>query len=499
MRRLHGIALTRNALKSIVFLAIAAELFWQLNGLLMPKYIYKNTMWPTTSSYRQFYDIRKDSIDVLFLGSSVVVNAFSPQEMYDAYHIRSYNLGSEQQSVFLSYYWLKEALRFQHPKVVVLDSMFIFPQHPNCPINTTEGLTRKCLDPMRWSTVKIDAINALCELDETQTKRSYYLLIERFHDRWKDLREGDFVPSEVSVSPLKGFYAKEAYGPDSFTPFESKDKSVLADPHSLNYEYCEKIADLCAENGITLLLVSLPGKGMNDEKNNTLVKLAEKKGIEYINFCEKENYEKLNCELPRENTIIHANVWGATKESLYIGSLLQQKYGVQGVEDEQWEKTHSFYEITKNSCELPHVTDINNYLSMISNDRYTVFITIAIGDKKNAVVDEAVRLSLESLGFKANQSFSQGEAYCLVYSAEGTREEPADDLIKTGGLRRNHSIYRMNCSATASTKKSLIEIDGINYAKDSYGMNVVVYDNEYMKVVDSVCFVSNDPESGIIR
>ena len=98
--------------KSIAFLLILSNVLLATNRVLMPKSIIANNRWPTTSTYHQFYNMKHDSVDVLFLGSSVTVNAFSPQEIYNHFGIRSYNLGSEQQSIFLSYFWLKEALRF---------------------------------------------------------------------------------------------------------------------------------------------------------------------------------------------------------------------------------------------------------------------------------------------------------------------------------------------------------------------------------------------------
>ena len=107
------------------------------NGILMPKTYINNSVWPSTSKFNQFYDMDKDSVDVLFIGSSVVANAFSPQEIYDSYGIRSYNLASQQQSVFFNYYWLKEALKYQSPKVVVMDTKFLFTLHPESPVNTT--------------------------------------------------------------------------------------------------------------------------------------------------------------------------------------------------------------------------------------------------------------------------------------------------------------------------------------------------------------------------
>ena len=94
----------KNIFKCVLFLLILLCSLTAINKVLVPKYILKNSTWPTTSSYRQFYKMEPNSIDVLFFGSSVCVNAFIPQEIYNDYGIRSYNLGSEQQSIFLSYY-----------------------------------------------------------------------------------------------------------------------------------------------------------------------------------------------------------------------------------------------------------------------------------------------------------------------------------------------------------------------------------------------------------
>ena len=98
----------KGIIRSVIFLSILASVLCWINQILEPKYLYKNSTWPTTSSYHQFYQMEENTIDVLFFGSSVCVNAFSPQEIYNSCGIRSYNLGSEQQSIFLSYFWLNE-------------------------------------------------------------------------------------------------------------------------------------------------------------------------------------------------------------------------------------------------------------------------------------------------------------------------------------------------------------------------------------------------------
>ena len=83
-------------------------------------------MLPTTLSYLNFYEMEEDTIDVLFMGSSLAATSYIPQELYDRYGITSYNLASEKQSPVISYYWLKEALRYQSPKVLILDCYYLF-------------------------------------------------------------------------------------------------------------------------------------------------------------------------------------------------------------------------------------------------------------------------------------------------------------------------------------------------------------------------------------
>ena len=64
--------------RAAVFIVVIVLILYMINTLLMPKYYLSNTYWPTTSSYRAFYEMEKNSIDVLFFGSSYCVNSFSP-------------------------------------------------------------------------------------------------------------------------------------------------------------------------------------------------------------------------------------------------------------------------------------------------------------------------------------------------------------------------------------------------------------------------------------
>lgn len=476
--------------RSVVFLTILITSLYYINQVLVPKYIYKNSIWPTTSSYNQFYKMDKNSVDVLFFGSSVAVNAFSPQEIYNNYGIRSYNLGSEQQSIFLSYYWLKEALRFQSPKTVVLDTRFLFELHPENPINTTEGLTRKCLDPMKLSPVKAEAISALCNIDSEQSKLSYYLTNIRFHTRWESLSEYDILNREVQTAELKGYSPIESYGADTFETYTpSGDFETVATPHIVMKEYLDKMAKLCEEEEISFILVSLPGNAMNDGVNNMLSSYAKEKKVDYYNLCETKMYNSIGATLPRESMIGHENLWGSIKMSQFIGKMLNKNYNIAAVEDYQYEETRDYYKHIIKNCELPHITDINEYLHTVNDENYTVFISVS-GDASAGLTD-AVKQSLLSLGLNNDLSGKYGWSYLAVISKEaGIREETGmEKIVRQGNIRKGKSIYTVSSAGELSKNSvSSIIIDWTEYSKNLRGLNIVVYDNLLMKVIDTVCF-----------
>ena len=477
-------------IRSVIFIALLVVSLWWINKCLEPKYSLQNSDWPTTSTVHQFYSMEKDSVDVLFLGSSVMVNSMSPQEIYNTYGIRSYNLGSEQQSIFLSYYWFKEALRFQTPKAVVVDLRFLFEVHPQEPINTRETLTRKAIDPMQWSEVKRDAVKDICRIDPAQSEMSYYLTNIRYHGRWTDLTMADFNDEEYVHSELKGYSPLSEYGGKSYTTFDFKGEiTEKREMHPVMLEYMDRMVDTCKEKGIKLILISLPGSPMGEATHNACTAYAEEKGLDYYNMCTTELYNEIGAELPRENTVSHSNLWGSIKLSDYMGRLLSEKYEVPSVKDEQYEATKAYYEQIKIDCELPHVTDINTYLDMLisEKDRYTIFV-VSTKDAAAGLTDE-VKTKLSALGLKTElQRYTSYAA--LIDPQQGVIEasDPKKAVNLSGTFRDQSSFYSLTGSGHYAGSTSSVVVDGTEYSKSATGLTFVVYENDRMKVLDAVSF-----------
>lgn len=327
-----------------IFLCIAGICVRGYFAVITPKFLY-DSKWPTTKTYVGFYEMERNSIDVLFLGSSHAASAFIPQEIYDQQGIRSYNLGCEMQNMVVSYYWLKEALRFQKPKVVVLDCYVLFDFDKSQSLNTAESGTRKALDYMRWSSVKTEAVHTICEEDKGQSEISYYLPNVRYHDRWKSLEPNDFK-SYGKKSETKGFAPRPEIWRGTYYHTLSKMYTVNQEaPNELMKEYLDKICKLCEENQIQLILVKTPTPFETISRNETLHAYAEENELLFIDMNEHDIYEEIGFDAPEDlNDPAHCNIWGARKVSDYMGKVLKNIKGIEACQDEQWEDTREYYD-----------------------------------------------------------------------------------------------------------------------------------------------------------
>lgn len=331
----------------IIFLFILSAVLFIFYQIITPKFLNSNSNWPTTSTYIGFYQMEKNSVDALFFGSSHAVSAYIPQELYNNYGITSYNLGCDQQNIIVSYYWLKEALRLQSPKVVILDCYILFPYLPNAPLNTPENSTRKALDFMRWSPVKMEATETICYYDENQSLLSYYMPNIRYHTRWTELTSDDFLFSSLAEQcELKGYSPLFGQiGDIDYTPFTEDANTENTSMHPLMLMYLEKIRALCEENNIALILVETPATTIDVSKYNAVSAYAKEYNLLYVDFNLDTTYQEAGFNFALDNCDDnHANIWGAQKITNYLGQIIQEQHIPQSVYDTQWEETRSYYE-----------------------------------------------------------------------------------------------------------------------------------------------------------
>ena len=477
------------AIRVIIFTLLACFVITIVNYVITPKKYFED-LWPTTATFKGFYKMDRDSVDVLFLGSSHAAAAFNPQVIYDKYGITSYNLGSEQQNLVVSYYWLKEALNYQKPSAVVIDPFMLYAFEPSEPLNTSEAFTRMAMDAMKWSDVKWEAIKDICRLDESQTVNSYIFRNVRFHNRWMELSENDFeFVSLENHYELKGFSALSQRGTASadHEPILITNLEAYAEPETLMVQYLDKIVTLCNDNEIDLIIAKAPSDSWDENRHNAIQQYANNNGIEFCDFNEYIAYDGSEFDWAKDmNDDWHTNIWGAKKVSKYIAGLLKEDYAVEGEHyDSQYADTEEYYQNVLADCKVSTIKDIDKYLEQIDNPRYTVLMA-AQSDTSFCVTKE-VEKAFERMGFKLPKE--ENDSFYGVKSDDKVCQDYSRSLLRFVGSARNNLVdYAVTSKGYYAGNACSIKIDDVEYAKQGNGINIVVYCNDTRKVIDSAVF-----------
>ena len=307
----------KKALIVISGIVLFAVLFFAVQRLLMPKY---QTGTIEGSMIEEYYDASEPH-EVIFLGDCEVYENFSPVTMYENYGISSYIRGSAEQYIWQSYYLLRDTLKTETPKVVVLSVHSLQFDQPR-----TEEYNRMTLDGMRWSQDKVDAINA--SMLDGEHFIDYVFPILRYHYRWSELGSDDikhyFTKDKVSFN---GYYMRCDIRP--YAGFPPKPPVMNATLGSNAMDYLARIEDLCASKGIQLVLIKAPIEYpfWYEEWDEQIQAFADEKGIPYVNFIGNEEIG-LDMSVDTYDAGLHLNLTGAEKLADYFGGWLDSEYSL---------------------------------------------------------------------------------------------------------------------------------------------------------------------------
>lgn len=289
--------------------------------LFQPKYA---TNLVEGSMVSQYYNEEKDH-EVIFIGDCEVYANFSPMVMYEESGIKAYVRGSSQQLIWQSYYLLEETLKYETPKVVVLNVNSM--RYDRNSTAVSEAYNRLMIDNMKWSKMKIDLIKN--SMTEEESFISYVFPILRYHSRFDELTKEDFeYLFKNKANTYNGFLVNKNVKPVTNLPTQRKLANYKFDDEC--YEYLQKITDLCKENRIELVLIKAPSvyPYWYEEYNEQIEKFAKENNIDFYNLLDNVEEIGINYQTDTYDGGLHLNLNGATKLSKYFARLLMKNYGL---------------------------------------------------------------------------------------------------------------------------------------------------------------------------
>lgn len=269
-------------------------------------------------------EAKKGHLDVLWVGSSHVINGINPLRIYEKAGITSYDLGGYSAVLKTSYWNLKLALQYCHPKVVMIDTYMVdddvfYQDAPEA--NGDKSELHLNLDNYPLTKLKWEALRDLFE--KSETRKEFLFDFQVYHDRWKELDENDFrrLTNSARVNRLMGADFKyTVYNRKINYLRAEKDRDTFKE--TVGTQYLRKMIEECQAAGIEPVLMTLPFNASASDQQAAWMaeEIAEEYGVPCLNLLGTDVID-LDLDLIDNG---HMNISGAEKVSDFMAEWLSE-------------------------------------------------------------------------------------------------------------------------------------------------------------------------------
>ena len=447
------------------------------------------------NKYSDFF--RDREYDVLFMGTSHVIDGVFPMELWNEYGITSFNCGGTSNQLATTYWVMENALDYVTPKVVVIDCL-------NLSADVKRSVTSHMhysLDAFPLSLTKIRAVldlvndpgaaaaseaeetgNSVWTISRTELLWNYAI----YHSRWNDLQKEDFSPQPNREKGAESMF--------NVSDGERRkiDTGSGTEPGHVGETYLRRMIESCRKRGIDVLLTYLPfpASDLCMKEARRVYDIAEEYGIPYVNFLDDDEIISYRYDL--HDNYSHLNVSGARKVTSYLGELLVRLFSLPDRRNDAdyayWEKDYREYEALKDS-NLKAQDDMDRYLMLLAGDNTRIMIHVR---NKEIFRNRLITDLLENLGVDPGE-LSENTDFILVDNQKReavvlnnfTKDEKTKDT-KFG----NASVIRFTGEEPEDGCFLMLTVNGWGSMKvkedDSPGLQINVYRNS--ELADSVKF-----------
>ena len=312
---------TRFLCSALAFLVLLGLLLVPLQRILARKSL--SGAWDMTNKIGGFYNEPENEFEVMFFGPSHAYAAFSPLELWAETGIKSYVFATQQQPLWATYTYVKEALKTQSPSLIVVECRMAFGDKEYYNEKDTISVTYSYMDDLPLSRNKIDL--ALQSAPDLEGRISVLFNFMMYHSRWNDLHKSDLTfRRDQARDPYKGFVVLEPQ--ETSRPRPAIETVTECEPLlEKNQYWLEEIIRLCRDEGVALWLVKSPSNLELEEKAmlNTAQATAERYGVPFRDF--NEDYGDIGLTEDMFYDEHHLDMFGASRFTRYFAGVLTRE------------------------------------------------------------------------------------------------------------------------------------------------------------------------------
>ena len=313
--------------------------------------VFSEAIRDKTSFFADYYDIPKNSVDVIIVGSSHVYSGYIPAVLWKEYGISSYNIFAWSMPMWTAYYYTKEALKTQSPQVVLFDISSLWYGYGEDPhqIDNIDFVNNQGIG---FGINRYEYLLSNLSVGTTSRTLGEINDISRYHNGWR-YNYKTTPPKKTDYSFLRN------YG-GLYTQLDSELLNMtfyqdVLEPRPDVKQYLSKLVTLSKENGFDLVFILTPCDMTKESAFivNWTNEYCLEHNIPFLNFLDSTKYD---FDLMRDMADVdHLNSKGAFKATRYAGDYLCANYSFRPP------KTNPDYEqISKDAAAVYEMFDLND-------------------------------------------------------------------------------------------------------------------------------------------
>ena len=275
----------------------------------------------------RYFEFDGETFDVLFFGTSILYRGVYPLDLWNDYGMVSFNLGSGNESIPMSYYLIKDAIERHTPDLIVLECSYIDYEKKLY----KAPYVHYVLDNMPYFNIYRNQM--IFDLVQEKDLQEYIIPFTAYHERMDKFFENNTSMINADIN-FGARITKKKYEGELFSLNPVDESTVLPDTA---LSYLEKIQSICSTHKIPLLLMTMPILSSSDQCSQdeydarrnaayALEKYAKEHNLTYINMLDK--FEELKFTITDTADGFHLNESGAEKYTKFIGKYIIEHYNI---------------------------------------------------------------------------------------------------------------------------------------------------------------------------
>lgn len=302
----------------------------------------------------------EDTVDVVILGASEAYIDYSAAYAYDLYGFTSYPYAWDAATGMLYEAQVKEVLKRQNPKWIVVEINGIL--YDEVKDATNPNSLRIFLD---HTPIGVNKLQTMAQFAPREDWYHYLFPLAKYHENWKNAYDqGGLLRDLLSVkkngSVLKGYVTNVM----PYDAPESRDVSqdFSTEPLEPNSEaQLISFLEFCRENNLdNVLFVRFPHIIASDwnyqrfQRCNQAEAIIESYGFPFVNM--ERDYKDIGLDFAADfYNDDHLNFMGQQKLTAYFGKILTEEYGLQPSVltpqvQENWKKSAEYIRLFHDFC-----------------------------------------------------------------------------------------------------------------------------------------------------